>query len=197
MTDFTDVYVNLLIKQYYEKPNAVAEIAAQAATWETIRDVLADFENQFDLDQATGDQLDLIGKLVGLPRNRIEFAVDDDYRFYIRVKIAKNIGSAFLASDNRTSIQQVIQFAFENAAYVVDNKDMSLTLYLFPGYDSTRLQLVIDLNLLPKPQGVQYYFIEAEPGEYFGFADNSGALGFDSSLDGSYTGGLFAKKVFI
>lgn len=68
MSDFTDAYVDLLIKQYWDQPNALAEIAAQAATWESIYDVIAAFSTEFDLDQATGDRLDIIGKIAGLPR---------------------------------------------------------------------------------------------------------------------------------
>lgn len=69
MSDFTDAYVDLLIKQYWEQANARAEIALQAGTWETIRDVISAFQTEFDLDMATGDRLDKIGALVGFARS--------------------------------------------------------------------------------------------------------------------------------
>ena len=68
MSDFTDAYVNLLIKQYWEQPNARAEIAAQAGTWEDIRDGFLAFGDAFDIDHAVGAQLDILGKVVGIPR---------------------------------------------------------------------------------------------------------------------------------
>lgn len=198
MTDFTDAYVNLLIKQYWEKPNAVAEIAAQAASWEKVRDILAEFMTAFDLDTAVGAQLDIIGRIAGLPRNRIEFDLDDEYRFYIRMKIAKNTGSALMVSNVRTSIQAVIQYGFEGLAYVLDQKDMTLQLYIDPSLDLGRLALILELDLLPKPQGVRYSLtIQAVIGGTFGFANNLVSKGFASKTDVLYTGGIFARKVFI
>lgn len=172
MTVFTDNYVNLLIKQYWEKPNAAAEIAAQAVTWETIRDVLLEFGDVFDLDQAVGDQLDIIGKIIGLPRDRIEFTADADYRFYIRVKIAQNSGSAYMVSDDRISIQEVIQFAFEGLAYVLDKKDMTLLMGIEDTFDIPLLLTLLSLNILPKPQGVRYIVVMYETTTLpFGFSE--------------------------
>lgn len=198
MTDFTDSYVNLLIKQYWEQPNATAEIAAQSATWEAIRDVLASFKDKFDLDTAVGDQLDKIGKVCGLPRNRVEFTLDDDYRFYLRTKIARNTGSAFMVSDQYISIQSVVQYGFEGLAYVIDKQNMTLQLYIDPSLDLAKLALIIELDLLPKPQGVRYSIINsAVIGGTFGFSNNLTSKGFSDKFDVTRAGGIFARKVFI
>lgn len=198
MTDFTDAYVNLLIKQYWEKPNARSEIEAQAATWERVSDFLGEFPEQFDLDASTEDRLDIIGKIVGLHRNRPEFTDDDDYRFFLRVKIAKNTASAFMVSDDRQSLQDVIQFAFSGLAYVIDKQNMSLTLYVSPDIDLALLQLILDIDLLPKPQAVRYdVVIQSDPDETFGFAENPEAKGFADKFDPAFEGGLFADKVLI
>ena len=181
MTAFTQSYVDLLIKQYWEKPNAVAEIEAQAATWEKIRDIYNDFHTEFDLDTAVGVQLDILGKIVGLPRNaRIEFNDDEEYRFFLNLQIARNNGSAFMVSDEKTSIQSVIQFAFDKLAYVLDNKDMTLILYIEDTFDITRLLLILELNVLPKPQGVRYLVVMYETtGLPFGVAELGEALPTD------------------
>lgn len=191
MSTFTDQYVKLLIKQYCEQPNASAEIAAQAAGWESIRDILAEFATAFDVDTAIGAQLDIIGKTVGLRRTlRPEFAVDSEYRFFIKLVIARNNGSGFMITTDRASIQDVVLFAFDGLAYVIDRKDMTLHLYIQPGFDPVRLALILDLGLLPKPQGVRYsLIIQAEPFATFGFAENPAAVGFNS--------GVFALKVFV
>lgn len=81
---FSTEYVNLLIKQYWEKPNANAEIAMQAGTWERIFDLLSSFESEFDVDFATGDRLDILGRVVGVNRHvpsvvkKIFFGFDDN-----------------------------------------------------------------------------------------------------------------------
>jgi len=65
---FVEDYQNLLIKQYWDKPKASAEIGLQAQTWQKVFDWLNSFITEFDIDQATGDRLDIIGKIVGVPR---------------------------------------------------------------------------------------------------------------------------------
>ena len=238
MSDFTDAYVDLLIKQYWEKPNARAEIAALAGTMEKIRDLYAAFGDAFDVDLAVGAQLDVIGKIAGVPRiipsvlpktafgfaensnatgfddkfeviadvapfldkfeeSRTTLELDDnDYRFFIKAKIAANVASGFIVTDERISLQEAIQRVFDNQAYVLDEQDMTLTLYVFPAFNPDRLLIIQELDLLPKPQGVRYdIIIQAAPGETFGFADNPDALGFADKFDSSQEGGRFALKV--
>lgn len=68
MSDFTDRYKELVILQYYNSPKAQAEINLYAEEFENTFDFLNDFVNQFDIDKAYGDRLDLIGKIVGVSR---------------------------------------------------------------------------------------------------------------------------------
>jgi len=73
-TDFEQLYVNLLIKQYWQQEKAPQEIQLQAGTWQNVVDWLGSFLREFDLDHATGDRLDIIGRIVGIDRV-IPFAV--------------------------------------------------------------------------------------------------------------------------
>jgi len=238
MTDFTIAYRNLLIKQYWDKPNAQAEIELQAATWEPVRDILRQFGEEFDLDNAAGHRLDIIGKIVGISRivplvvpkvafgfsgyvnargfddkfliltnrapfrNKFERAYtnleldDNDYRFFIRARIAVNNGSGFMVSHTEISVQNAVQTLFEGRAYVIDNEDMTLTLYVSPTYDLIRLNAIVSSGLLPKPQGVRYdSAVLAEVGGTFGFADNVGALEWADRFDAAQVGGRFAERV--
>lgn len=123
---------------------------------------------------------------------------DYDYRLIIKAKIAVNNTSAFIASDERISIQDVIQQAFNGQAYVVDKKGMTLWLYISPLIDLDRLRLLVTLKLLPKPQGVRYhYIIQAAPGQTFGFADNDNAVGFGDRFNPAGSVGVFASKVVL
>jgi len=238
MTDFTDAYRDLLIKQYWDKPRARAEIELQAGTWESVRDILQQFGDVFDIDQATGDRLDIIGKIVGISRTvpfviaKIAFGFADnpdargfdskfdviantapflskfesthttlelgdaDYRFFIKARIAANIGNAVMVSDDRVSMQDVINTAFDGLAYIVDRYNMSLALYVSPSFDTERLVAIKNLDLLPKPQGVRYAsIILAELNETFGFSNNPNALAFASKFNPLEIGGRFASKV--
>lgn len=198
---FTDEFQKLIIKQYWSQPKAFAEIGLQADTWARVYDFLNGFAAAFDIDTATGDRLDIIGRIVGL-RRRVEFSGDDDYRFFLRVKIAKNTASAFMVSDTRNSLQAAIQFAFSGQAYVIDNQDMSLTLFLDTGFDMQRLALLFGLDLLPKPQGVRYYVIDLpEDAPRFGFSELSVDFvpddigGFAEIGDDPPTGGSLAELI--
>ena len=65
---FESEYVNLLIKQYWEKPRANAEIEMKAGVWRKTFEWIDSFSDEFDLDNATGDRLDIIGRIVGIGR---------------------------------------------------------------------------------------------------------------------------------
>lgn len=233
-----DEITNLLIKQYWEKPKAKAEIDLYARSWETCREFLASLDPAFDLDNAVGAQLDVLGRIVGISRSvpavipkvyfgfsinpnnegfaskfnalRVggpffdKFSVpftdlqlgDSDYRFFIRVKASLNRAAGYVSSDQYISIQDVVLAAFDGRAYVIDNLDMTLSLYVSPVVSLDRLRLIRALNLLPKPQGVRYkVIIQAEPGETFGFSNNPSARGFASKFDSSRQGGYLARKV--
>ena len=233
MSEFLQQYLALLIKQYYDKPNARDEVLAVLSEWENIYDFLVQFGFEFDLDNATGDRLDKIGKIVGisrtvpdvLPKNRFAFQgdtsgagfgtlfndsfgapflslfenpftdlqLDDiDYRFFIRAKIAVNQGSGYIVSDDYLSLQDVIETLFNGTGFVLDNYDMSLTLYVPYAIGQDRLNLIQKLDLLPKPQGVKYATIVRGESDSFGFEDDAGARGFGSLFNPS-VGGSFAS----
>ena len=239
MTDFEDSYINLLIKQYWQQEKAPAEIRLQAGTWQNTVDWLRSFIDEFDLDHATGDRLDIIGRIVGINRiipfvvPKIAFGFeendnsrsfddkfnpladrapfqdkferrytslqlnDNDYRFFIKAKIAKNIGSPYMADERGLSIQEVMATLFDGKAYALDLQNMTLRLYVSPLYNLDKLRAIIKLDLLPKPHGVDWeIIIQAAPGETFGFADNPDSQPFANKFDlATEPGGRFAEKI--
>jgi len=237
VTDFTEQYEKLLITQYYQKDKARAEIKLQASTWQVVYDLLSQFIIEFDLDNATGDRLDKIGKIVGIRRRvpealaKIFFGFDNninsagfaskfdasrpsapfasrfsptyttlelsdpDYRLFIKAKISKNIASAYMVSDEKPTIQDAVITAFSGQAFVVDNYNMTATLYVSPSFSFDRIRLIQKLDLIPSGMGVGYNIVQAEPGETFGFDSNPNSKGFSSKFDTNYDGGIFARKV--
>jgi hypothetical protein len=78
--EITKYYVDLLILQYRLKPAARATVAA------FVRQVVADnaaliLSSAFDLDTATGRQLDIIAKYIGVPREYNYLASRDYFCF--------------------------------------------------------------------------------------------------------------------
>ncbi len=67
VTDIIEFYKNLLIIQYHDQPKAQATIQLLIdELWAS--GILLDVRNGYDLDTATGVQLDVIGKYIGVDR---------------------------------------------------------------------------------------------------------------------------------
>lgn len=213
-------YEKLLIKQYWRSPKARADIALRLGTLAPIADVLLGLADAFDVDQAVGRQLDIIGRIVGLNRRVQTFLEffgfrghtgargfgqapfyrrgepkygwttlgDESYRRFLKAKIAINNVKAKMIAPDYLSIQGAIQLASDGRAWVVDNYDMSLTLYVDPSVPLSELRLLLDLGLLARPQGVYYKVIQAAQDGYFGFSSNPNAKGFGV--------GTWARKFF-
>lgn len=234
-----DEYTLLLIKQYWEKPKARAEIEMKVSRYKDTADLLKSILTELDVDQAIGAQQDLLGRIVGIRRNvsgvipKIFFGFKEgdytegfsskfnparmgapfynkfgekftsqqlsntQFRQLLKAKIAVNNASSLMVSDEHITMQDAIMQAFNGRAYIVDNQDMSVTLYISPTVQADELRLIRRLDLLPKPQAVRYRFvIQAEPGLTFGFSNNPASLGFADKFDPSRVGGYFARKVF-
>lgn len=119
---------------------------------------------------------------------------DDEYRFYIKAKISVNAASGYMVSDDYISIQSVIQYLFSGYAIVFDDMVMSLSLEVEDSVDRGRVLLARDLNLLPRPQGVEYNSIATAGYDYFGWSDDPNAEGWGTWSDPSI-GGVFATYI--
>jgi len=215
MTDLKTQYRQLIIQQYFDKPNATAEIDVTSNEIQLLFDFIDSWQDEFDIDKGTGDRLDLIGKIVGVSRivpgggdplpyfgfdgtpnartfgeapffdiiNDSGFSdaeLDDTrYRFFIKAKITKNIAAMLMDTESRTNLQDVIQYLFDNKAFVLDNLDMSLDLYIDESFSEDDIRLIVQQGLLPSPQGVGYknIYFYSDDGT-FGFAENPNAKTF-------------------
>lgn len=76
--DVQEYYANLLILQYRNKPRARATIKTMAELY--LGDGLVfDIQDVLDIDKAVGAQLDIIGKILGCPRQIKGFELDKKY----------------------------------------------------------------------------------------------------------------------
>lgn len=117
---------------------------------------------------------------------------DNDYRFLIRCKIIKN----FLNGKRLTDIQLAIDFIFENKGYVVDNKNMSFSLYLPIETNTDLLNVILALDLFPRPNAINYDTIIGYTSNSFGFSDNPNSYPMGDKFE-SVIGGTFSNKLNI
>lgn len=121
---------------------------------------------------------------------------DPDYRIFIKMKIAKNVTLGVMATSQSVSICAAIFQAFGGEAYVEDNKDMSMTLYISYEVEEETARVLETMDLLPKPQGVRYIIERTNLFGLFGFKDNILSRGFADKFDLiTESGGNFAEKI--
>lgn len=152
----------------------------------------------FDDDTNTFPFSELNGGVVSYPFKELDEEEytdlqlnDIDYRFFLKAKISNNF-----AESDILSVNEIIMYLFNDLAFVLDNYNMSLELYIDSSVDYEIVRTVQQLNLLPRPQGVRYNnIIQYFDKEVFGFSDDIDALGF-SELDESIIGGRFSEVLF-
>lgn len=72
MTGNLSQYTNLITSQYQDKPNYLAMLAATCQPFADILAAQGDIAAAYDLDQAIGSQLDVIGQWVGVSRKLLQ-----------------------------------------------------------------------------------------------------------------------------
>ena len=185
MTDFIQAYLDLLIFQYRDKPNASAEITAIVNPFNNIFDLYSSFEKAFDVDTGIGKQLDVLGRIVG--QNRlIEQAIPREYFGFVNKNSnAKSFGYPFFKKgddlyaklelndseyrffiklriaknnmqNNIFSISNLVFWALNGYGYVENNHDMTLTFNLHESFDINFGKLFVILDMLPRPMGIRY-----------------------------------------
>lgn len=196
--ELVDFYKGLVIKQYYDKPNASAEIEMKSERWSELFTLLKNFIPNFDIDTAIGAQLDIIGRVVVLPRGSLpaQYQDDDSYRLLLKGKVAVNNASAYIVREEDTSIQDVADLVFEGGALVVDNQDMTLSVIIDETVDVSLLQALIELDLMPRGLTVSYRdIITTDSNSAFGFSNNPSNKGFSDRFDAGIDGGTFNQRV--
>lgn len=197
-----DEYKNLLIKQYWEKPRAMGEVAMKVGLWHTIYDIMQAIDAAFlwwvPVDGAyNAAVLDLIGKFVGQSRVVAGRALtDDEYVVFLQARIASNNASAYAWNDERITLQDVTVSVTGGNAYVLDLYRMAIVLYFADTYDEAVILELRDTGLLPRPMGVRLFLVQTPLEGAFGFASNPRCVGFADRFDSGVTGGPFAERVF-
>ena len=123
---------------------------------------------------------------------------DFQYRLFLKAKAIKNNVKAKMIDDtDKLSLQNAIDFLFNGTGFIIDNKDMTLTVWIDISYDVNLLLYIKQLDLLPRPQGVGIRLLrQYEDGNTFGFTNNVESKGFNRRLSTALKP-KFAKKIFI
>lgn len=149
-----EYYANLLIFQYRTLPKARAHIKALCGA-AFCGGILLKMLDGFSIDTAQGEQLDILGKYIGLSRQAKilledtgSTEMDDDtYRKLLKFKAIINASPATTAA-----IKTALWDAFGGSVRLTDNRDMTYKYTMTVG--NAVAIIAASEKLLPAPMGV-------------------------------------------
>lgn len=172
-------YTQLVTSEHADKPKFMAMVAAVAGTFIDQQNFLNGMTAAFDLDTATGAQLDVIGLWVGIPR-RINVPVSNVYFSWDTANVGWDQGVWFSTGDPTDSISvldddtyrlvlrakiaannwdgtvitaaPILNSIFDNSATYVqlnDNGDMSFNVYILGPEPSALKKALISGGYIP------------------------------------------------
>ncbi|QQP86953.1 DUF2612 domain-containing protein [Entomomonas asaccharolytica] len=107
---------------------------------------------------------------------------DDDYRFLIKCRIAKNYQTGTIPD-----IENMLNFLFEEGSAAFDGYDMSINVVIRGNNIAPfKRYAVTQLDMLPRPEGVRIKFYIGAPVNAFGFYGAKGAKGFNEGIFARY-----------
>lgn len=158
-------YLNLLTSQYRNSANLNAWLEDNLNYLDSITTLLDLFTWYFDLDSAEGDQLDIIGSIVGVdrtltfqPSGGVSSILDDEnYRILIKAKIVKNHWNGTIGS-----LVEAWSLLFPDGQIIVtDNQDMSMDVLIVGDFSTLTSELITNGYIVPKPEGVKINYVSA------------------------------------
>lgn len=162
-----DKYLNNITNQHRDKPKFIAWLSSSLTIIDHAYLVTKNMDNDFDLDNAIGKQLDVLGQTIGRqrtltfqPLNGFDPIMDDEtYRLVLKAKVAMNnwdgkIESAYEIWDNTFK---------DIGMQLQDNQDMSLTAYVTGYVNQIRQDLIQHGYIVPKPEGVRINYVGKTP----------------------------------
>ena len=94
-------FLSLLLDQYKTKENFKSILEAVGEQSNDIETAIFELKDEYDLNTAVGDQLDVIGSIIGLTRDG---RIDDNYRILLKVKAEINSSAGTPESLIKTAV---------------------------------------------------------------------------------------------
>ena len=160
-----DTYLDLITSQHRGRERFMRVVEILLRTSDDIFEAAIYLDDEYDLDNATGVQEDVLGEVVGVrrtlpyqPDKRISPVLDNEaYRNLLRAQIAKNQWKGGIYD-----IKELWNSLFGNGIIIQDNQDMTIDVLTIGIYDQITKEMVRQGLIVPKPQGVRvnYYFAD-------------------------------------
>ena len=173
----TKYYLDLITSEHANKPKYMAWIEVLLTPFIDAINLNKSIKSAFFINNATGVQLDTIGKWLNLPR-QVDFQPTDGsssilsdkyYRIALKAKIVKNLWKGTV--EDFYNMWQILFNGEDLQIYLADNQTMD---YVVVTWNSTTQDSMIsDLlshgYIIPKPAGLGILYNDVDPDEIFGF----------------------------
>jgi hypothetical protein len=178
MADITR-YLSLITSEHSDKPRFRSMLTA---VLDKI-DIGVDVDKAFDLDNAVGIQLDILGQILGLSRyltfqpsdGTSSVLSDGDYRSLLKAKIILNQWNGEL-----DTLTDAIQKWNPSVYFVVkDNQDMTVDI-LAIGTNELQKELISNGYVVPKPAGVKINYSMSTLAVFTYDSDTATLTGYDT-----------------
>lgn len=162
-----DKYLDNITSQHRDKPKYIAWLSSCLNIIDHAYIMTKNMDNDFDLDNAIGKQLDILGQIIGRkrtltfqPLNGHNPVLDDEtYKLVLKAKVAMNMWDGKIES-----AYEIWNNIFDDIGLQLqDNQDMSLTAYITGYVNQIRQDLIQHGYIVPKPEGVRINYIGRTP----------------------------------
>lgn len=204
-TEHDETYLSLITSEHANKPKFMALVGASVQPLENLQSFLGTLQDEFDIDTARWNQLDMIGARIGLDRNLRSSVpgvyspalpagsvplADSDYQVLIRGKIASNQWDGTV-SGAYAGLMDIFGEGSGSSLFIQDNQDMSIYVCVAGNVPSAGFKAALSGGYMQvRPAGVTalYVYPTAPGGALFGFdVSNEFIQGFDSGVIGAST----------
>ncbi len=175
-----DYYASLITSQYKGSVNFMATVDMLLQKMSDVEAVLGVMDREFDIDHAVGDQLDIIGEIIGVSRT-VEFQPsggispilnNETYRTLLKAQIIQNSWDGLLPS-----LYDAWKTVFPGGKIVVnDVQNMSAVITVQGTFSSIIVDLINNGYIVPRPQGVLYTYGYGDL-PYFGYDQSDAFVG--------------------
>lgn len=155
-------YLKLVTSQHYDKPKFIAWLTANLDVLDDADALIKSLDSAFDIDAAVGNQLDVLGQILGVNRlltfqPSVDSPTLDDntYRFVLKAKIAQNQWDGTIPG-----LTDLWNSVFPLAPInIVDNQDMTCDItFISQNFTTLQRELISNGYIMPKGQCVDFSF---------------------------------------
>lgn len=154
----TEEYADLLSQANYNREKFNLLLRSMLKPGVSLIECLQSLNLVFDLDNAVGDQLDIIGNIVGasrllnyVPASGDRVMDDNEFRIVIKLTIAQNAWDGTLGS-----LKEIYEQTLGEGVKIkfTDNQDMTVTINVSGDLTTREVEILRDAGLFLVPVGV-------------------------------------------